>query len=271
MKRYGELLLILAGFVAGITFVYSCGGGGSSGSAATIDQLEARIVDLETKLAYLSVDNSSTLNGLAPPHVIFNGANLHVQNGSGSSSSVNGVGNLIVGYNPANSDTVSSNRGGSHNLVVGRYHEYPSSNGFVAGRENKITARDSSVSGGGNNIASGSTSSISGGQENAASGTSASVSGGMYNEATGPYSSVSGGHLNLASGVASSVSGGGRNIASAYNASVSGGMLNEATHDPNIYGHTHVSGGQSNTASGEFATVSGGYNNVADQPEQLLP
>ncbi len=34
MKRFGTLALISIGFIAGITFVYSCGGAGSSSAAA---------------------------------------------------------------------------------------------------------------------------------------------------------------------------------------------------------------------------------------------
>ena len=80
MKRLGSMFLVMVGFLAGIAFVYSCGGGGSS-SNADVAALEARIEVLEAKLVYLEVDDTSTLEGLAPPHVIFRGANLHVENG----------------------------------------------------------------------------------------------------------------------------------------------------------------------------------------------
>ena len=53
MKKLGSIGLMCAGFIAGIAFVYSCGGGGSSSGAATVEELEARIVALEAKLAML--------------------------------------------------------------------------------------------------------------------------------------------------------------------------------------------------------------------------
>jgi hypothetical protein len=242
MKNLGNTFLVMVGFLAGIAFVYSCGGGGTS-SNADVAALEARIATLEYTLSYAYM-STEIINGVAGPHFIFDGVNVHVQNGSGVVGSINGLGNLIIGYNQCPDDGCGNmvvGRGGSHNLVIGNRHQYSGHTGFVAGHRNTISANHASVSGGGNNTASAS------------------------------RSSVSGGWGNTASGLYASVSGGGRNIASALNASVSGGMSNEATHDPNIYGHTHVSGGQSNIASGEFATVSGGYNNVADQPGQLLP
>jgi PKD repeat protein len=39
MKQFGIVIMVLTGFVAGIAFVYSCGGGGSNTSAATFLEL----------------------------------------------------------------------------------------------------------------------------------------------------------------------------------------------------------------------------------------
>ena len=93
---------------------------------------------------YVTVD-PNPINGLAGPHIIFTGANIHVRNGSGSTEgAVNGKGNLIVGYNEYSIE----NRTGSHNMVVGPYHTYSSYGGLVAGFDNKITGDNASVSGG---------------------------------------------------------------------------------------------------------------------------
>ena len=91
MKRFGVMGLVFIGFVAGVFYVYSCGGG-SKGDAQTNAELLARIEVLEAKLAYMSVADS-TINGLAGPHVIFDGVNLHVQNGLGMTETINGLGN----------------------------------------------------------------------------------------------------------------------------------------------------------------------------------
>lgn len=197
-----------------------------------------------------------TING--HPALTFTGVNLHVRNGlgsthgnSGNGPEVNGLGNLIVGYDEARA--VESDKSGSHNLIVGGQHNYPSYGGFVAGHHNSINGGTSSVSGGQNNTAHGGTSSVSGGFGNTAHGGYSSVSGGGSNIAVGQMSSVSGGEKNVAMGVRSSVSGGEYNYAIGNFSSVSGGSGNEAAGES-----SSISGGQVNTAEGDRSSVSGG-------------
>ena len=93
--------------------------------------------------------------------------NLQVVSGEGlTDAPVNGLGNIIVGYD----ENTSDDKSGSHNLVVGYGHTYSSYGGIVAGQDNSITGAFSSVSGGANNNASGYQSSVSGGANNTASG-----------------------------------------------------------------------------------------------------
>jgi hypothetical protein len=140
--------------------------------------------------------------------VIFEDANVHVRSGAGATdSTVNGRGNLIIGYNEAR-DGYILDRGGSNNLVLGSRNEFSSYGGMVVGRYNSIEAPYSSVSAGWGNTASGGYSSVSGGQNNTASGMNSSVSAGISNTASGDNSSVSGGYNNTAGGLSSSVSGG---------------------------------------------------------------
>lgn len=222
----------------------------------------------------------------------FSGVNVQIVSGSGATHGpVNGTGNLIVGYNegtcvdtlaicasdddcaqtcvdglscsksalPCTVDTdcstecVRPDQTGSHNLVVGPLHTYPSSGGFLAGLANEATGISASVSGGFGNRASGYHASVSGGSNNVASGSSSSVSGGSANIASVGSTWVGGGQSNTASGLHSSVSGGVFNTASAPHASVSGGQSNTAS---GFY--ASVSGGQFNTASGSGSSVSGG-------------
>jgi hypothetical protein len=225
MKRLGSMFMVMTGFLAGIAFVYSCGGGGSS-STADVAALEARLEALEYTMscAYMS---SATINGLAGPHLIFSGVNIHIQNGSARTDSNNGLGNLIVGYNEGtNIDTTQ--RTGSHNLVIGMEHRYTSMGGLVAGFRNLITDWYTSVTGGSFNTASGDASSVSGGNLNTASNHESSVSGGYDNTASGGMASVSGGVSNTASGSQSSVSGGVWNTAGGSHSSVSGGERRSA-------------------------------------------
>lgn len=216
--------------------------------------------------------------------VRFTGVNVQVVSGSGSTdgdpdpedsdweTSVNGLGNLIVGYDeyhPRASDFVPlgiekhgpvlfsdfrvGSKRGSHNLVVGPGHAYTSFGGLVAGEENAITGESASVSGGAHNLASGSESSVSGGHHNIASGHESSVSGGRSNEASSVHGSVSGGRDNKASGTYhSSVSGGRNNVASGYASSVSGGEDNIASGRG-----ASVLGGRENEAAGFHSSVLG--------------
>src|SRR3989338_7051172 len=201
---------------------------------ARVAALEATVAALQAKLACVSVDDSP-INGLAGPNFIFEGCNVHVRSGSGSTDdggALTGLGNLVVGYNEPRlprQGPDETERTGSHNLIVGREHKYPSFGGLVAGRGNTVSGQSSSVSGGSFNTASGDRSSVSGGDSNAASGQASSVSGGDSNAASGRASPVSGGFDNEASANVSSVSGGGSNTASGQYSSVSGGFNNEAS------------------------------------------
>jgi hypothetical protein len=208
------------------------------GASAEQGGLEKRVAQLETQVAELTAAlqeaqeilqfvrvETEEINSLAGPHWIIEGANVHVQSGSGNTlddcsmfepdfpncESLTGLGNLIVGYNDR--DRGGQDRSGSHNLVVGRGHSYASFGGLVAGGFNTIRGAYASVCGGERNIASGDFSSVSGGFRNRATERDSSVSGGRENEASGLFSSVSGGAANLASGALSSVSGGDHRVA----------------------------------------------------------
>jgi len=186
--------------------------------------------------------------------IYFEGCNVHVRSGEGSTDAPpNGKGNLIIGYNePPNSlmevpesaegleDTtvkkeeaveldVSDSRGGSHNLVIGDQHKYPSYGGIVTGWRNEILNVYSAVVGGYFNAATGAWSTVTGGSENKASGGCASsISGGFDNTASGDFSSVLGGKSNDAFGVEAVVTGGVNNKAIGRFTSVVGGRKNRA-------------------------------------------
>jgi hypothetical protein len=221
-------------------------------------KLNALIDDLQENLDlanYLDVNTDEDA-------VRFIGANVYVQSGTGSTDgTVNGLGNLIVGYDENLGDNEKS---GSHNLVVGSHHTYASYGGFVAGAGNTITARYASVSGGGQNWAEGFASSVSGGLQNKARDSYSSVSGGSANRAEGPYGSVIGGVGNVAEGYASSVSGGQNNLAYATYSSILGGFDNgtgdELSDNQDIGKYSSVSGGQYNLVSGLYSSISGGSN-----------
>jgi hypothetical protein len=163
---------------------------------SVVERLDA-YESIVTQQAYLIEDLQKQLaearkvtDALAPyltadddKNIYLTGANLHIQSGSGKTDGeLNGLGNLIIGYNENYSPTEDMPvlaRTGSHNLVIGPYHSYLSYGGLVAGYRNTVSGKYSSVSGGNQATASGDYSSISGGIRGTASGPVSSVSGGM--------------------------------------------------------------------------------------------
>ena len=114
----------------------STAGGGEEapgGLAGRVEALEALLVNFSI-VTYDDDDHSD---------IYITGANLHIENGEGSTSEINGFGNLIVGYNegPSGGDDGEDfdedpgeqpgNRIGSHNLVVGDGHTYTSFDGTI--------------------------------------------------------------------------------------------------------------------------------------------
>ncbi len=297
-------------FNAGNTISASAMNDNFAAMKAAIENLQATVTNLQSKVTSLESERASqqaTINTLQNNSVLalngylrletdsrgyatarFDAVNVQVTNGTPINvhgpSALNGLGNLIVGYNSdATSGTLLCNLGsdytaqpacelaggvwgfnfktGSHNLVVGEKNSYSSHAGVVAGDGNRITGLGSvafgnlntasglysSVSGGYTGTASGANSSVSGGYLSAASGTASSISGGYLSAATGYYSSVFGGALNTASGNYSSVSGGYSNTADGFTSSISGGFGNTASGN-----YSSISGGTGGSVSGEY-------------------
>jgi hypothetical protein len=235
-----------------------------NGTVANATQVNANFTAVEARLNALEALTASMRleNGVGTAsELVFSGVNVHIQSGLGETDGVpngaldttnpvtNGRGNLVIGYNEAFGDT--EQRTGSHNVVIGVRHSYPSFGTLLAGEDNSTSAPLSSVTGG---------------LGNAASRYLATVSGGRFNTASGLHSSVTGGHGNTASGEAATVSGGGRNTANALYSSVSGGLRNLANGN-----NAAVSGGLGNTASGVSSSVAGGEGNTAAAPGSHLP
>ena len=183
--------------------------------------------------------------------VFFNAVNLNINNGTGMTVGTNGLGNLIVGYNqkristkwmcskgvaPNENECTNANgiwstihKSGSHNIIVGEYHNYSSYGGLVAGEQNSALAPYATVSGGKWNVASQQGSSVSGGFGNTAYSTFSSVSGGTRNVALNTKSSILGGGDNVTAGDNSSIVGGSENITTGFASTIGGGRDNSAT------------------------------------------
>lgn len=173
-----SLITLAAGFVAG----YALGPASVTaakpdvpGVSARVAALEAQVDGLATKLGCVQIEGQFD--------VVFKNCNVHIRNGTGTTESTNGLGNLIIGYNEPHPDAEQVLRTGSHNLIVGPRHEYTSFGGFVAGQENTISNWFASIPGGTDNVASGIGATVSGGAFNVVSGEFATVSGGEQHTA----------------------------------------------------------------------------------------
>jgi hypothetical protein len=197
---------------------------------------------------------------------IFDGCNVHIQNGAGSTNSVNTLGNLIIGYNK----NQVSRRSGSHNIIVGDLHEYTSYGGVVTGTENTISAPnstvmssiDSSVTGTGGAAILGADRGIAegnavmmGGSQNYASPSAhfAVAIGGNQNQALSGNAVVMAGTLNVASGSNSMACAGSENAASGNGSVACGGTGNKGVGSAAV-----ALGGHHVTASGDSSVITGG-------------
>lgn len=167
-----------------------------------ITALQARIRTLESKPSggvpdlekYVRIE-TNPINGLSGPHLLITGANVHIRSGSGAtddnysvSGNLTGLGNLIIGYNEANS--TGQPRTGSHNLVGGSFNSFSSTGGIVFGLRNTLSGQYAAILSGDTNIASGMNASVLGGVLNTAGGLRSTVYGGLNNAAgnTNSYS-----------------------------------------------------------------------------------
>ena len=244
---------------------------------AKINQLESRIADLEGN-SVIALDGVLKLGTYDDdeqyPTAIFEGVNLQVISGLGTTHGANGAGNIIVGYNEdvASSPFFCSNESfdnqidcenngsiwdnnvhrGSHYLVLGKGNSFDNYSGIVSGNNNVLNGLYSSILGGDKNLVTNYNTVVVGGSQNMASGLNSIVSGGIENTASGDMASVTAGEENVASGAVSSVTGGADNEASGIGATVSGGVQNVSSAN----GAT-ISGGLTRTATDDFDWVGG--------------
>ncbi|TNE43110.1 MAG: hypothetical protein EP343_34455 [Deltaproteobacteria bacterium] len=224
-------------------------------------ELKAYLETLQSMLKLDSINQKAT----------FHKVNVHIENGEGTTSTQNGQGNLIIGYNERNDS--QPKRTGSHNVVVGPGHSYDSYGGLVAGKDNHLFAKHASVLGGHNNVVRGENSSILGGGKNGASGTADCIVGGELNDAgaQSSYKVIVGGLGNQAIGRDSVVAGGENGVAWSPFSSVFGGFRNEAGSSKSTNGtNATVCGGFLNKATGQNSVVCGGSTNQASSKESTV-
>lgn len=179
----------------------------SAGSVPAVTALTTRVATLESEVATLREllagvtreENGNTLR--------FSGMNVQIVSGSGATDgTLNGRGNLIIGYNEALDNFL--NQSGSHNLVVGRVHSFSSWGGVIFGENNYTSAPSASVLGGSSNDAYAELSTVVGGAGNSTNGKWSVISSGQFNTTLGEYSSVLSGTANVANGPRVTTAGG---------------------------------------------------------------
>lgn len=185
---------------------------------------------------------------------------MHIRDGSGTTDGpVNGLGNLIIGYNEVFEDT--GTRTGSHNLVIGMGHTYKSFAGIVTGEDNWLgqNAEAAGIIGGETNKIAGAYGVITGGLENFINGSYQATVNGMLETIVTSHGSISGGISNYTNGNGAWVGGGKDNQAAQAQApSISGGEYNAA-----VGNYSSVLGGVGNTATAQWSSISGGTGNIA--------
>src|ERR1700678_3091258 len=148
--------------------------GGSTGtcSSGTSVALPSEKAEQE-KLISILPDLKYVASGVdKKPTIQFSGVNLQVIDGSGSETTVNGTGNLVLGY-----DETPGTQTGSHNLLLG-------------GVTNSYTSYGGIVGGAHNNTISGPYATVLDGAENTATGSSSTIAGGHSNKTNASYSDI---------------------------------------------------------------------------------
>jgi hypothetical protein len=180
---WGVGLILMAGTIVNVWLPPASAQGEQRGLEQRVTELEGQISALNNQISSQGDEIAALYSLLAHfsregNDVFINGANLHITNGLDTTESSNGLGNLIVGYNELR-PSGSNDRTGSHNIVVGKQHNFTSFGGFVAGEFNDVGAPFASVSGGAFSRAVGRSASVSGGHSNSADSPNSSVSGGI--------------------------------------------------------------------------------------------
>lgn len=109
-----------------------------SGAVSRLDATSQEVSDLVGRLACIDASSSAT-------DVVFSGCNVHVRNGAGQTTTTNGFGNIIVGYNER---IGSHDRTGSHMVVVGPLNSWKGHAGIVVGSGHRQESGFASIIGG---------------------------------------------------------------------------------------------------------------------------
>jgi hypothetical protein len=218
----------------------------------------------QTLLSLASHASYSESGVAGKPTIKFSGVNVQIVNGGGETSSLNGEGNLVIGYDEtAREGPVQT---GSHNLILGEENAFTSYGGIVSGYDSAITGEGASAISGYQDTASGADSFVASGELDTASYYLSAVFGGENNLASDQWATVTGGRENVSEGLNTSVTGGLKNSAVHNYAVVSGGAGNRA-----VETESWVGGGENNTANGAVSAIFGGKGLTTKSSYEAIP
>jgi len=190
------------------------------------------------KLGYVKIETNE-INALKGPHVIFEGVNVHVRDGSGQTRGNNngeegyvmtGLGNIVVGYNelPVNpfyltgEEFSPADRLGFHNLIMGEQNRNKGYGSIIQGY-NCIVGSNSAGISCDTSMINESWSVIISGNNNAINNYGSVIVGGQENKINSEYAVGVAGYSNIINGPRASTVGGSYNQANGENGSITGG------------------------------------------------
>jgi len=199
-------------------------GGTTSGNCAaktTQVQMPSKASEQEALISILPYIKFETKGVDGKPTIIVSEANLEVNNGASKTSTVNGTGNIVLGYD----ENKELKQTGSHNLILGSEQTYETYGSILGGSSNTDTNNGSDAFlAGTDNIVEAVGASVGGGKENNARGLDASITGGKDNKAEAAYSGIGGGNENTTRGELSYIAGGMTNVTKGSRICSRGGM-----------------------------------------------
>ena len=209
-------------------------------SSLAIEVLQGQAARSDQVLAFMSVNDEDD--------IVFSGANVVIQSGSGSTHESNAKGNLILGYNL--DTTTSLERTGSHNLIIGDEHAFTSTAGIMIGTGHTLSSKDAAAIGGSGHTVSGLRAVAIGGANNTIDGAGAAAIGGQFNAVSGSWASTLAGTFHVVTGAYGAAAGGHTGTVTGDRAALVGGYRGEATANQST-----VIGGHSNAATEPFGTA----------------
>lgn len=233
--------------------------------------LTAEQIDILRHLSIVQLDDGQ---GGTVKTLRISDLNVQIVNGLNSTETINGLGNLIIGYNEL--QISNNNRTGSHNLIAGSNNDYTNYASIVAGLNNVALSNYSAILSGTENTVNANGSCVVGGSENIVSpkpnnGFPASIIvGGQWNNTTSDHCVIIGGGFNIIDGLSPGINSGrwsvivGGGGVTATNGNLMQGAMSVIVGGgkqliTDVVSSSIIVGGRENVITGTGCVISGGF------------